>query len=58
LDVPSAGIHTVMFSMREDGQCFDRFILTTNKEFAKPEDVGPAATPAKAGKLPEPIAAK
>lgn len=58
LDVPSAGIHTVMFSMREDGQCFDRFILTTNKDFAKPEGVGPAATPAKEGKLPEPIAVK
>jgi len=58
LDVPSAGVHTVMFSMREDGQCFDRFILTTNKDFAKPEGVGPAASPAKTGKLPEPIAAK
>jgi len=58
LDVPSAGVHTVMFSMREDGLCFDRFILTTNKDFAKPEGTGPAATPAKTGKLPEPIAAK
>ena len=58
LDVPTAGIHTVMYSMREDGCSFDRFILTTNKDFAKPEGVGPAATPAKAGKLPEPIAAK
>ena len=58
LDVPTAGVHTVMYSMREDGCCFDRFILTTNKEFAKPEGAGPAATPAKVGKLPEPIAAK
>jgi hypothetical protein len=56
LDVPTAGVHTVMYSMREDGCCFDRFILTTNKESAKPEEVGPAATPAKEGKLPEPIA--
>jgi hypothetical protein len=58
LDVPTAGVHTVMYSMREDGCCFDRFLLTTNKEFAKPEGVGPATTPAMEGKLPEPIAAK
>lgn len=58
LDVPTAGVHTVMYSMREDGCCFDRFILTTNKDFAKPEGVGPAATPATVGKLPEPIGAK
>lgn len=56
LDVPTAGVHTVMYSMREDGCCFDRFILTTNKEFAKPEGVGPVCTPPKAGRLPEPIA--
>jgi hypothetical protein len=56
LDVPTAGVHTVMYSMREDGCSFDRFILTTKKDFAKPEGVGPAATPARAGKLPEPIA--
>lgn len=58
LDVPSAGVHTVMFSMREDGQCFDRFILTTNKDFEKPEGVGPAASPAMKGKLPESILTK
>jgi hypothetical protein len=56
LDVPTGGVHTVMYSMREDGCCFDRFILTTNQNFAKPEGVGPAATPAKVGKLPAPIA--
>jgi hypothetical protein len=58
LDVPTAGVHTVMYSMREDGCSFDRFLLTTNKDFAKPEGVGPAPTPAKAGKLPEPISLK
>jgi len=29
LDVPSAGAHTVQFSLREDGFRFDRFRLTT-----------------------------
>lgn len=30
LDVPSAGEHTVRFSMREDGFRFDQFLLTTD----------------------------
>lgn len=35
LDVPSKGLHTVSFSMREDGFRFDRFALT--KEYIQPE---------------------
>lgn len=53
LDVPSAGVHTVMYSMREDGCSFDRFLLTQDKNFAKPEGVGPAPTAPKAGDLPK-----
>jgi len=30
LDVPSAGMHTVHFSLREDGFRFDQFLLTTD----------------------------
>jgi hypothetical protein len=30
LDIPSAGVHTVSFSMREDGFEFDQFLLTTD----------------------------
>ncbi len=30
LDVPTAGEHTVTFSLREDGFCFDQFLLTTD----------------------------
>lgn len=35
LDVPSKGLHTISFSMREDGFRFDRFALT--KEYVQPE---------------------
>lgn len=35
LDIPSAGLHTISFSMREDGFRFDRFALT--KEYIQPE---------------------
>lgn len=34
LDVPTAGIHTISFSMREDGFEFDRFVLS--KEYRSP----------------------
>ena len=56
LDVAKAGEHEVMFSMREDGFEFDRFILTTNREFARPVDSGPDSR-VKAGKMPEAFAA-
>jgi hypothetical protein len=55
LDVPSAGVHTVMYSMREDGCSFDRFLLTMDKDFAKPVGVGPATTAPKSGQLPQPF---
>lgn len=41
LDVPSAGEHTVSFSMREDGFEFDKFLLTTDRERARPEGATP-----------------
>ncbi|MBP2833220.1 DUF5060 domain-containing protein [Aquimarina sp. U1-2] len=40
LDIPSAGIHRVMFSMREDGFEFDKFVLS--KAYNKPSGEGPA----------------
>jgi Domain of unknown function (DUF5060)/Putative collagen-binding domain of a collagenase len=51
LDVAKAGEHEIMFSMREDGFEFDRFLLTTNKEYKLPDGIGPG-TRVKAGKLP------
>lgn len=41
LDVPTSGKHTVSFSMREDGFEFDKFLLTTNRDRARPEGVSP-----------------
>lgn len=36
IDIPSAGTHTVAFSMREDGIEFDKFLLTTNPYLTRP----------------------
>ena len=41
LDVRRAGVHEIMFSMREDGFEFDKFILTTDREFKRPTGLGP-----------------
>lgn len=44
LDVPTAGKHTVSFSMREDGFEFDKFLLTTDRERPRPEEMSPEGT--------------
>jgi hypothetical protein len=36
LDIPTAGEHEILFSMREDGFEFDAFILTTDRDFLPP----------------------
>jgi hypothetical protein len=41
VDVPSAGLHTFNFWMREDGTIADKFILTTDSAFT-PTGTGPA----------------
>ncbi|WP_299618032.1 carbohydrate-binding protein [uncultured Tenacibaculum sp.] len=40
INVPTAGIHTISFSMREDGFEMDKFVLS--KTYTKPTGVGPA----------------
>jgi hypothetical protein len=52
LDIAKPGEHVVHFSMREDGFEFDKWLLTTDRDFARPADTGPA-TLLSAGKLPE-----
>ena len=42
LDIEKSGPHLIQFSMREDGFEFDKFILTQDKEFARPDDGGPS----------------
>ena len=37
VDVASAGVHTIAFSMREDGFEFDKFVLTLDSKFVPPE---------------------
>jgi len=51
LDIQEAGEQTIQFSMREDGFEFDQFILTTDRDFPRPEGAGPVAQ-AKAGVIP------
>ncbi|MBX2815542.1 MAG: hypothetical protein KTR24_06085 [Saprospiraceae bacterium] len=43
LDITEPGIHTVSFSMREDGFEFDKFILS--QHYRSPQEAGPAESP-------------
>ncbi|KAA5541756.1 DUF5060 domain-containing protein [Roseiconus nitratireducens] len=52
LDVPTPGVHTVQFSMREDGFEFDKWLMTTDRDYQRPDDVGPAVQ-LKQGQLPQ-----
>ncbi|WP_246109387.1 hypothetical protein [Roseimaritima multifibrata] len=49
LDIETPGLHTVMFSMREDGFEFDRFMLTKEPNAMKSKNgsLGPPASPYK-----------
>ncbi|MDZ7605447.1 MAG: hypothetical protein U5K79_07615 [Cyclobacteriaceae bacterium] len=54
LDVDTKGEHTIQFSMREDGFEFDKFILTTDRDFIPEElkvdvNFGEKATPQSQG---------
>lgn len=51
LDVKTPGVHDVLFSMREDGEEFDRFILTMDSLFAIEDGIGPDITLAPNQKL-------
>ncbi len=52
LDVEQPGEHTIAFSMREDGFEFDKWLMTMDREFARPADAGPAPA-LHHGELPE-----
>lgn len=51
LDIETAGEHTISFSMREDGFEFDKWLMTTNRDFARPVDAGPTSD-ARRGTIP------
>jgi hypothetical protein len=55
LDIPTAGQHEILFSMREDGFEMDKFLLTRDREY-KPEGTGPEPR-IKSGRLPAPFPA-
>jgi hypothetical protein len=42
LDIEAPGLHTISFSMREDGFEFDKWLMTTDRDIPRPEDGGPA----------------
>ncbi len=42
LDIEEPGEHVINFSMREDGFEFDKWLMTTEAGFARPENEGPA----------------
>jgi hypothetical protein len=52
LDIDTPGLHTISFCMREDGFEFDRFILTQDRDFQRPNDAGPE-TLVRSGTLPQ-----
>ena len=42
LDIEQPGLHTIEFSMREDGFEFDKWLMTKDRDFARPEGAGPS----------------
>jgi hypothetical protein len=54
LDIDQPGPHTITFSMREDGTEFDKWLMTTNREFEHPKGTGPAPR-VKSGSMPSPF---
>lgn len=54
LEIDEPGLHTIHFSMREDGFEFDRWLITIDREFSRPESIGPP-TALRTGTLPKPF---
>lgn len=44
LDIEEAGVHTIHFSMREDGFEFDKWLMTRDRDFHRPADAGPVSS--------------
>jgi hypothetical protein len=42
LDIATPGVRTISFSMREDGFEFDKWLMTTDRDMARPQGEGPA----------------
>lgn len=55
LDVKEAGEHVISFSMREDGFEFDKWLMTQDRAFERPDGLGPD-TQIASGQLPKAFA--
>jgi len=55
LDIPSKGIQDIQFCLREDGEEFDQFILTSDSLFQPEEKVPAPKVTVYSGQLPEPF---
>ncbi|MCP4257211.1 MAG: hypothetical protein GY774_06750 [Planctomycetes bacterium] len=42
LDIENPGLHTIEFSMREDGFEFDKWLMTKDRDLPRPAGAGPA----------------
>ncbi len=54
LDIKEPGEHTIHFSMREDGFEFDKWLMTTDRNYKRPKGIGPDSV-VHAGILPKPF---
>ncbi|UCD49827.1 MAG: DUF5060 domain-containing protein [Phycisphaerales bacterium] len=52
LDIASAGLHQISFSMREDGFEFDKWLMTTDRDMGRPQDAGPSERIYRTGATP------
>ncbi len=41
LEITEPGLHDIQFSLREDGFEFDKFIMTTNRDYQPGDGTGP-----------------
>jgi hypothetical protein len=49
LDIETPGLHTISFSMREDGFEFDKWLMTMDRDMPRPEGAGPPVRVRRAG---------
>ncbi|MEZ6130696.1 MAG: DUF5060 domain-containing protein [Planctomycetaceae bacterium] len=55
LEIREPGEHVIHFSMREDGFEFDKWLMTTDRNFRRPNDAGPSSVVSR-GPLPQAFA--
>ena len=56
LDVADTGVHTVQFSMREDGFAFDQFLLTSDRDYRPRGELAERVAAVEEKRQPKPVA--